>query len=98
MERINKAHTPLNARCGKPQSLAHVAMSSVLASRRRNVGPVHVARIRPAAGATDVHSIADALNTRGSTTGNGRQWTAATTNKLLISLRASELSRAIKIR
>ena len=51
-----------------------------------------------AAGATDAQSIADALNTRDSTTRNGRQWTAATINKLLSSSRASELSRAIKNR
>ena len=51
-----------------------------------------------AAGATDAQSIADALNARGSTTRNGRQWTAATINKLLSSSRASELSRAIKNR
>ena len=51
-----------------------------------------------AAGATDVQSMADALNTRGFTTRNGRQWTAATIDKLLSSSRAGESSRAIKIR
>ena len=51
-----------------------------------------------AAGATDVLGIAYALNTREFTIRNGRQWTAATIDQLLNSSRASELSRAIKIR
>ncbi len=40
-----------------------------------------------AAGATDAQCIADTLNTRGSTTRNGRLWTAATINKLMSSSR-----------
>ena len=51
-----------------------------------------------AAGATDVQGIADALSTREFTTRNGRQWTAATIDKLLNSSRADESSHAIKIR
>ncbi len=51
-----------------------------------------------AAGATDAQSIADTLNTRGSTTRNGRRWTAATINKLLSSSRATDMSPAIKNR
>jgi len=45
-----------------------------------------------------VQDIANALNTREFTIRNGRQWTAATIDKLLNSSRAGELSRAIKIR
>ncbi len=51
-----------------------------------------------AAGATDAQSIADMLNTRGSTTRNGRRWTAATINKLLSSPRAIDIRPAIKNR
>ncbi len=51
-----------------------------------------------AAGATDAQSIADALNTRGSTTRNGRRSTAATINKLLSSPRATDIRPAIKNR
>lgn len=51
-----------------------------------------------AAGAIDSESIADALNTRGSTTRAGRQWTAATINTLLSSPRANDLSPEIKNR
>ena len=51
-----------------------------------------------AAGAIDAESIADALNARGSTTRAGRQWMAATINKLLSSPRATDISPAIKNR
>ena len=51
-----------------------------------------------AAGATDAQSIADTLNTRGSTTRNSRRWTAATIDKLLSSPRAIDISPAIKNR
>ncbi len=59
-----------------------------------------IARIEDsvAAGTTDAQGIADALNTREFTIRNGRQWTAATIDKLLNSSRAVELSRVIKIR
>ena len=50
------------------------------------------------AGATDAQSLADALNTRGSTTRNGRRWTAATINKMLSSSRATDISPAINNR
>jgi len=50
------------------------------------------------AGATDAQNIADALNTRGSTTRRGRRWTAATINKLLSSSRATDINPAIKNR
>ena len=50
------------------------------------------------AGATDAQNIADALNTRGSTTRHGRRWTAATINKLLSSSRATDINPAIKNR
>jgi len=51
-----------------------------------------------AAGATDAQSIADALNTRGFTTRNGRRWTATTISKLLSSPRATDINLAIKNR
>ena len=51
-----------------------------------------------AAGANDAQSMADMLNTRGSTTRNGRRWTAATINKLLSSSRATNISPAINNR
>ena len=51
-----------------------------------------------AAGAIDAESIADALNARGSTSRAGRQWTAATINKLLSSPLATDISPAIKNR
>ena len=51
-----------------------------------------------AAGATDAQSIADALNARGSTTRNGRRWTAVTINKMLSSSRATDISPAINNR
>ena len=51
-----------------------------------------------AVGANDAQSIADMLNTRGSTTRKGRRWTAATINKLLSSPRAIDIRPAIKNR
>ena len=51
-----------------------------------------------AAGATDAQSIADALNTRGFTTRNGRRWTATTISKLPSSPRATDINPAIKNR
>lgn len=62
---------------------------------RRVLAEIEDAR---AAGAIDAESIADALNARGSATRAGRQWTAATINKLLSSPRATDISPAIKNR